>query len=197
MRSVYFKLPIFILVLATSACSIPHRPAEDYEQYLINNDEKSNFPTTDLEVDYVLTPNTVEHHLEFRSATVGYANVWIVEFGDMLETTLQSEDVQEAFSRLTRQPEGNSADNLITFDLVDYQFVDYGAHIILEISVDENGTEIFRRKYDEDGKTQGGKMFWGGVFAMKNAIQQSTKLAVDEIITDFINDYNSKNPNSE
>jgi hypothetical protein len=35
-------------------------------------------------------------------------------------------------------------------------------------------------------------MFWGGVFAMKNATQQSTKLALDKILGDFIQDINKK-----
>ena len=36
-------------------------------------------------------------------------------------------------------------------------------------------------------------MFWGGSFAMKNAIQQSTKLALDDILLEFIQDYNQLN----
>ena len=190
------KIALIILVaLAAGGCSIPHRPAEDYQQYLINNDEKSNLPTTSLETAYVLTPDTIAHQVEFRSATVGYANVWIVEFGKMLETTLQSEDLQEAFGRLSRQLDDEEfAGYLTTFDLLDYQFYDYGAHVTLAIAVSKNGEEIFHKTYDQDGKTQGGKMFWGGVFAMKNAIQQSTKLAVDQIITDFINNLNNEYP---
>ena len=31
-------------------------------------------------------------------------------------------------------------------------------------------------------------MFWGGVFAMKNAVQQSTKLAIDQILKNLTSD---------
>ena len=31
-------------------------------------------------------------------------------------------------------------------------------------------------------------MFWAGAFGMKNAVQQSTKLALDEIIASFLAD---------
>lgn len=34
-------------------------------------------------------------------------------------------------------------------------------------------------------------MFWGGVFAQKNAVQQSTKLALDEILRQLIADLNN------
>ena len=33
---------------------------------------------------------------------------------------------------------------------------------------------IFDKSYRGEGDTQGGKMFWGGAFAMKSAIRQSS-----------------------
>jgi hypothetical protein len=54
----------------------------------------------------------------------------------------------------------------------------------------KNGIETFSGSYQEDGKTQGAKMFFGGAFAMKNAIQQSTKLAIDQILRKLIYDIN-------
>jgi hypothetical protein len=35
-----------------------------------------------------MTPNTENHRYEFRSAMVGYANLWIIEFGKILDETL-------------------------------------------------------------------------------------------------------------
>jgi hypothetical protein len=52
------------------------------------------------------------------------------------------------------------------------------------------GQDVFTKVYDASGETQGGKMFWGGAFAMKNAIQQSTKLAMDDILRALIADLN-------
>ena len=37
-----------------------------------------------------------------------------------------------------------------------------------------------------------GGLFWGGVFAQKNAVQQSTKLALDEILRQLITDLNTQ-----
>ena len=41
------------------------------------------------------------------------------------------------------------------------------------------------------GNTQGAKMFFGGAFGMKNAVQQSTKAAMDTIMGQFIRDLNA------
>ena len=54
-----------------------------------------------------------------------------------------------------------------------------------------NGTDVFEKTYMVDGETQGAKMFWGGVFAMKNAVQSSTKVALDEIFRQLILDLNN------
>jgi len=50
------------------------------------------------------------------------------------------------------------------------------------------GTILFENHYEATGRSQGGKMFWGGAFGMKNAIQQSTKLALDSILSRFMSD---------
>lgn len=39
-------------------------------------------------------------------------------------------------------------------------------------------------------------MFWGGAFGMKNAIQQSTKSAIDQILIELINDLKSQDHNN-
>ena len=97
--------------------------------------------------------------------------------------------MQKAFGKLEPQAKGaNNQDYLITFDLENYEFKNHMAHVALNIALEKNGNNIFSKSYQAQGKSQGGKMFWGGPFAMKNATQQSTKLAIDEILADFIND---------
>ena len=123
---------------------------------------------------------------------VGYANLWIVEFGKILDQTVQSRDIQEAFGRLEKQNDRNAETNsLLIFDLVNYTFNDFGAHVELKVTQKKSGVEQFDKTYRADGRTQGGKMFWGGVFAMKNAIQQSTKYALDDIFRRLIEDTNN------
>ncbi|MFA6232462.1 MAG: hypothetical protein WC617_20185 [Rhodanobacter sp.] len=184
-------LAVFAAALLMSGCSIRHDVAKDYPQYLINNQGTSQLPSTTAASQYMIAPATASNHYEFRSVMGGYANVWVVQFGQILDDTLQSHDVQAAFGKLTKST-GNSADDgLLVFDLQSYTYVELGAHVSLKVTYRRGNQEVFSKVYQADGTTQGGKMFWGGAFAMKNAVQQSTKLAVDSILRQLIADLNA------
>jgi hypothetical protein len=185
-----------VLAMMLCGCSIKHEVVKDYPQYLINSRGESQLPTTKAASAYALTSTTAAHHYEFRSAMAGYANVWVVEFGKVLDATLQSEDVQKAFGKLTKA-EGAQGSGVLVFDLQTYTFTDLGAHVSLKVSMKRDGEPPFVKVYTADGATQGGKMFWGGAFAMKNAVQQSTKLAVDQILRQLISDLNAAESASE
>ena len=189
------KLTIAVAALAlalVSGCTIRRYVAEDYPQYLMNNQGESHLPSTSVASRYALTPGTSSQHYEFRSAMAGGANLWIVEFGRLLDATLQSRDVQGAFGSLTRSSVEDPGDGLLVFDLLHYEFSDMRAHVTLKITQRHGGAEVFTSVYQAEGDTQGGKVFWGGVFAMKNAIHQSTKLALDEILRRLISDLNAQ-----
>lgn len=181
---------VTVIVLCTSSCQ--HFIEKDYPEYLANNTGTANLPETDKASDYILTPNTQQHSYEFQAVSTGVANIWVVEFGKMLDDTLMSTDVQKAFGALQKVSDmSGSSSSLLIFDLQNYTFEDYGAHISLKISLIRSGREIFSKIYKQHGKTQGGKMVWGGAFAQKNAVQQSTKLALDEILRQLILDLNT------
>jgi len=188
-RSIFI---VTVIILGTSACTIRHVIEEDYPQYLVNNTGAANLPKTNKASEYVLTSDTQQHSYEFRAVATGYANLWVVEFGKMLDDTLMSADVQKAFGVLQKVSDtsGNS-NGLLIFDLQSYTFEDFGAHLSLKISLSRSGQVVFSETYTQDGKTQGDKMFWGGVFAQKNAVQQSTKLALDKILRQLILDLNA------
>lgn len=101
--------------------------------------------------------------------------------------------MQRAFGGLRKISDVSAASSsLLTFDLQRYTFEDFGAHVSLKISLSSSGKVLLSKTYTQDGVTQGGKMFWGGVFAQKNAVQQSTKLALDEILRQLIADLNAQ-----
>ena len=186
------RIGLLLAAIALSAgvggCSINHFVKDDYPQYLQNNVGASKLPATSFEAKYEVTPATAGHKYEFRSVMTGYANNWVVEFGQMLDATLQSKDVQGAFRKLDKRGTGEVA-NLLVFDLIAYSFGDFGAHVEMKVTVQRSGAPLVKT-YKADGVTQGGKMFWAGVFGMKNAIQQSTKDAVDKILVALITDLN-------
>jgi hypothetical protein len=177
--------------LAMCGCSIKHDVVKDYPQYLVNNQGESHLPTTTAASAYTVTPTTQAHHYEFRSGMAGYANVWVVEFGRLLDDTMQSHDVQAAFGKLLKVQDSDADGGLLIFDLQNYTYVELGAHVTLKVTYRRDGRDVFSKVYKADGTTQGGKMFWGGAFAMKNAVQQSTKLALDQILVQLIDDLNA------
>jgi len=178
--------------LVLSGCSIKHDVVKDYPQYLSNNQGQLQLPATSAASSYTVSPATQAHHYEFRSAMAGYANVWVVEFGRMLDDTLQSHDVQAAFGKLVKAQDGSVDDGLLVFDLQNYTYVELGAHVSLKVTYRHGGKDVFSKVYQADGTTQGGKMFWGGAFAMKNAVQQSSKLALDTILRQLVADLNAQ-----
>ncbi|QNA91190.1 hypothetical protein G4G28_22925 [Massilia sp. Dwa41.01b] len=176
------------LTMATG-CSVMHPVADDYSQYLAKNAGESKFQTVKAADQYYLPPATQNHHYEFRAATTGYANVWVMEFGKVLDATMQSKDATAAFGSLAKaSTETQGSGNTLVFELQNYTFDDFAAHVTLAISVKNAQGEVFKQTYTAHGKSQGGKMFLAGAFGMKNAVQQSTKLATDEIIGKFIRD---------
>jgi len=181
---------VSVLLVLTAGCSIPHHVAADYPQYLANNVGASHLPQVKAGDQYYLPPETQNHSYEYRSALAGYAKVWIFEFGKVLDATMQSTDVVEAFGSITKANDRTHAGgNTIVFELQRYDFEEHGAHVGLVISVVGADGEIFKKSYHADGESQGGKMFWAGAFGMKNAMQQSTKLALDSILNEFIGDF--------
>ena len=178
-----------LVILSASACTIHHNIAQDYPQYLINNEGGANRSKTSSASEYLLTPDTQQHRYEFRAEVTGYGNLWIVEFGKMLDATMMSIEVQKAFGTLKKvSSQSVASGGLLIFELEKYTFEDYGAHISLKISLSQMGKVVFSKTYVQDGKTQGWKMFFGGVFSQRNAVQQSTKLALDEILRQLIAD---------
>lgn len=183
-------LIIFFLLLASTGCSINHHVAEDYGDYLINNPNKQGIPKTALSTEYKKTDRTTDNHYEFRAISVGYANLWVVDFDNILDETLKSDEIQSAFDGLTESSGNSGSKNLIIFNLIDYKYLDYGADIKLNIVLKKNDIEVINKDYTSSGEGQGIQMWAGGVFGMMDAIHDSTKSAMDKILIEFINDIN-------
>jgi hypothetical protein len=182
-----------VSLVVLCGCTIRHEIVRDYPQYLVNNAGESHLPTTGAASSYLIAPSTAAHHYEFRSALAGYNNLWVVDFGKLLDETLRSQDVQTAFGGLSAGADPAGKGTLV-FELQSYSFSELGAHVWMKVTLRRNGTDVFEKLYMVDGETQGAKMFWGGVFATKNAVQSSTKLALDEILRNLIMDLDNLPP---
>ena len=183
---------VIAIIAMTAGCTINRPVTDDYSQYLRNNTNAGKLPTARSAQQYYLPPATQQHRYEFRSAMAGQANLWVVEFGKVLDATMQSDEVVAALGALTKASTDKPASgNTLVFDLQNYSFADHGAHVSLKISVRNAQGDVFSKTYSANGNTQGAKMFFGGAFGMKNAVQQSTKAAMDNIMGQFIRDLNA------
>lgn len=184
------SLSIILLVGLTSGCSINHPVAKDYDEHLAKYGTETSLPKSELKSTYIIEDKTQNHNYQFRAATVGYAHLWIVEFGKILDQTVNADYVQSAFGKLEK---GESKDgDLVEFELKSFEFKDYRAYTSLNIKVLKSGSEVLNKTYTSEGSSQGGQMWAAGPFGMKNATLKSTKNSIDKILEEFINDLNTK-----
>lgn len=184
-----FTTTALVFIALTAGCAINHPVAKDYDQHLAKYGAETTLPQSEMEAEYLIGNKTRDHSYQFRAATVGYAHVWIVEFGKILDKTINSDYVQSAFGKLDKG-EGTNG-NLVEFELESFEFKNYRAYTALNIKVLNSGDEIFNKMYRSEGGSQGGQMWGAGAFGMKNATLKSTKQSIDKILEQFINDVNT------
>ncbi len=179
-----------MLVLASAGCA--HDVARDYPDYLAGNAGKSALGRTNAASQYLLPERSRSLSYSFRAFSTGVANKWVVDIGRMLDDQLQSADVQSAFNGLEKVTVPNGVrTGLLQFELQRYSFDDFSANVAMKITYYNAGQTMLARDYAAVGRSQGGKMVLAGAFGQKNAIQQSTKLALDQILTQLIDDLNA------
>lgn len=189
MKNWYSKIVVLLIIGAATGCSINHPVAKDYPQYLEKYGKEGNLPKTELKSNYSIDGKTETHRYEFRAATVGYAHLWIVEFGKILDETLNAPYVQSSFGELKKagaEVKGSGSD--IKFTLNSYEFKNYRAYVSMNIVLLKDGEELLNKNYTSEGESKGGQMWGAGPFGMKNATLDSTKTAIDKILTQFIDD---------
>ena len=181
---------IGILLLSINSISCTHMVMDNYPQYLENNAGDLDLPKVKEKVSYSLSESTERHKKEIWSFQAGWANYWAVEFAQVLDSTMESEDLENTFKEIQKS---NSKKNLhINYLLEEYDFKHHRAYVTLRITASKNGKKLINKTYRAKGGSQGGKMFWGGAFGMRNAIHQSTKSAMDDILRKFISDLKRK-----
>ncbi len=188
LKSLFLAAFVALGALTQQAC-ITHDTMEDYPQYLKNNEGELKLPHSDFELSYSLDDAAEAHKEGVRSFAAGLANEWMIEFGKMFRATMASKDVVDAFKGINTKGQGLIQ---IKVKLNSYVFGSHMAKISFDVTlVNASTNKTFTRTYKSEGKSQGGKMFWAGAFGMKNAIQQSTKLAMDKILIELVNDIRS------
>lgn len=179
-------LVITILTLATLTTGCSTFIAKDYPVYLTKNAGKVDLTPLKTKATYSISDRTMQHQHSFRAASAGLANSWIVEFGKMFEASLQSDDYSSSFG-------ANASKVSVAFDLENYEFKNFQTYLTMKVVVKKSNSEVLNKSYSVIGKNQTGKVMMTGAFGMKNAVQQSTKLAIDDLMQKVFADLKHKN----
>lgn len=127
----------------------------------------------------VIDEETREHEEEVRSATVGWGHVWHVQVGEMLHQVADLEFSQTyAEHDIVAEGEATGRDGQdikLELRVPEYRFEGFEARMRVQANAySADGESILDESYYAVGQSQGAKMFWGGAFAMKSAIRQSS-----------------------
>jgi hypothetical protein len=111
-----------------------------------------------------------------RSLMTGAAHSWNAEPGEMLWQVAEVE-VPQMFAnhRLVEAIPSGSSDFALTLSVPDYRFEEFRAKLVLHALLrGPGGEELLDETYPAEGASRGGRMFWGGAFAMKSAMRTSS-----------------------
>lgn len=182
---------MIIMMLITTSCATV--VSQDYPKYLQNNVGAAKLIQSNVGDSYFVTEYGQKFNKDIRSFTAGYGNKWVIDFAGTIDATFQSNDYVKALGNLSKLNKEDPKKNYLKIELVEYDFRDHRAYLNMKLDVVQNSKVIFSNQYEAKGISQGGKMFWAGAMGMKNAIQQSTMYAMNDIFGRFTRDF-SKNP---
>lgn len=138
-----------------------------------------------LGVIAVIDRATLERTVPVRAAMTGIANSWDIQPGDMLRQVADIE-LPQVFASYEMTETFKERPGAITLVMTvpSYRFANFHASVTVKATAYGEGKQrLFERTYSADGEAQGAKMFWGGAFAMKSAIRQSSFDAFKQIFS--------------
>jgi hypothetical protein len=166
--------PVILISLAFVSAGCAHKVTFDKPPpYSISTTQQN------AGVIAVIDQATLSNKVPIRSFMTGIAHSWEAQPGDMLKQVAEMELPQMfsdyEFSTIYRERTGEPKFIVLGLDVPSYEFEDFRAKVKVTATVYGPGkTQLLRETYAAEGFSQGGKMFWGGAFAMKSAIRQSS-----------------------
>jgi hypothetical protein len=179
---------IFILILSSlGLIGCHHQIAFEDIGYTIAS------PKQETALLVVIDQNTINQLVPIKSWMTGIAHSWEAKPGQMLKQVADVEFPQmfSSYEWSSAEKEFPSEKGPLTLILTvpQYTFADFHAVVTVRAKAYQKTDQILLEKtYTKDGIRQGGKMFWGGAFAMKSAMRQSSFDAYKKVFTELRSD---------
>ncbi len=127
----------------------------------------------------VIDEATLKRVDDIHSFMTGIAHSWDAQPGVMMKQVADVEFPQMfgSYRAATSYAEPQAGDQRLTLvlSLLNFDFSNFHSTIAMRaVAYGPGRSELLDKTYSGEGDTQGAKMFWGGAFAMKSAIRQSS-----------------------
>lgn len=175
----YFLILFFIVI---SGCA--HKISFHEIDYSIGTQEH------DAGLTVVMDRHTLNKEVSIKSFMTGIAHSWDAQPGQMVKQVADIE-LPQMFKDYRFSEVYPEAPPHITLEITipKYEFASFRATFILRAKAYSADKKVyFDNSYTEVGVSQGAKMFWGGAFAMKSAIRQSSFGALKNIFASLRRD---------
>ena len=180
------KLCVLLALALSSGCA--HKIAFQDVSYNVVSDKSNDGLVA------VIDQKTLEQSVAIHSWTTGIAHSWDAYPGQMLKQVADVEFPQlfrkYKYSESFDMPSWENEFFFAKLTVQNYQFRDFHAYFSVRMIVYNKEKDVLLEKtYTAEGKSQGKKMFWGGAFAMKSAMRQSSLGALKKIFRNIRGDF--------
>jgi hypothetical protein len=132
-----------------------------------------------------VSERTASYVYAANSFMAGGANQWDIEVGQAI--------TQYADAYLAHAFEPGS-DASVDIDLADFDIHDFEAHAAILFAVHRRDAELLRKTYECKGEGYAARVVWGGAFAMKSSMRQTTDEALRSCFAQFLADARAQAP---
>jgi len=179
-----FRTAMLLLAVLLLGGCISHEVGFQDVSYAVAPSTGAKDPDTALTI--VIDPQTRTQTVTIHSFMTGIGNDWNTDPGQMLVdvATIEFPQIfgQTKLVEAYEEPATGTHRAILKLTIPSYKFADFHASITVHAAVYAPGTMLLWEKdYSAEGATQGTKMFFGGAFAMKSAIRQSSLDAYKQI----------------
>ena len=132
----------------------------------------------------VIDQDTLSRKVSIRSFMTGIVHSWDAQPGEMLKQVADIElpQVFSGYQFATAAPADSARRVVLILSVPEYRFEAFHAYYTVKATArGPGGQSLLDKTYHAEGEAQGGKMFWGGAFAMKSAVRQSSLDALKKI----------------